>query len=211
MFWFSGAHPSVAVETKLRPAAESGFAPMAVFIPIGNPADAIEVESRPHSGRSIYNSVIRFNFGPELLTIQDFDKSFDYGSLNIDREIITHEDLSSNLDVPGGGFSNVESKYRSPDENILFNLPARDLDNMDDDLGAMRGNEFFAPKLDLAIARAAKGDGSDPQTYGREGQYQIEQSDRIARHLLPKGFTFVCLVSGFLGGLVTLFLLSFGR
>src|SRR6185437_3111898 len=76
---------------------------------------------------------------------------------------------------------------------------------------AVTGDKFFTRQSDLIVASSTERNCCDPKADRRKRQYQIEQCDRVASNLLPKGFTFVLLIPVFLGGLVTLFYLSFGR
>jgi hypothetical protein len=85
----------------------------------------------------------------------------------------------------------------------------RSLNEPYDDAGPVSCDELLPSKRELFVAGAIEGNRSTPQSYGRNGQYEIEQGDRIARRSLPKGFAFLVFVAGLFGGLVTLILLSF--
>jgi hypothetical protein len=66
-------------------------------------------------------------------------------------------------------------------------------------------------QLHLSLAGSIQSNGGGPESYGGERENKSEQSDRISRRPLPKGFAFLTLVAGFLGLLVTLVLLSLCR
>ena len=79
------------------------------------------------------------------------------------------------------------------------------------DSGSMSGIKLIASKLELDLAGVIEPDSSYPQTNSRKRQDESEHGDRIARRLLPKGFAFLCLAAGLLGGFVTSILLLLGR
>jgi hypothetical protein len=198
VFWFFGANPTVAADAKFGLEAKPRFASMSVFIPIRDPADAVTDDSSSPASSGIRHFPIGSYFRPKLLATQNLVKLFGYPTLNVDAEVRPHKDFASHFDILGYGFAYIERKDRSPDENVVVNFPSRNLNSVNFDLRSMGCDEFFTGKLDLIVTSAVQRNCCDPQTYRGESQYQIEQRDRIARHLLPEGLHSSCLYPVFL-------------
>lgn len=110
-----------------------------------------------------------------------------------------HRALVNNTENKPSRYAAVRNDYIS-DVNIGYSNPR-----------PIAGDEYVMGELNLTLASAIQSDSGRPQSDSRESENKGEQGYRISSRSLPNGFAFIVLVAGFLGFIVTMFFLNFGR
>lgn len=114
VFWLTSGHPAVAFVAKFGLETEACFAPMAAFIPIRNPADAVADDACSPAGGSLGNRPIRIDFGSKFLPAQNLRYRFDYSTLNVDGKIGSHKNFSPDFDVLATDSPTLKQRIDAP-------------------------------------------------------------------------------------------------
>ena len=210
---FAGFCPRVCAIEK------SSFAPQAIFIPIGDPAETMVVDTNSLTGGNRAQRNFRLHIRSKLLTADNVLKCLDERPLDIESEISASENLSSNFDFCGGRSSKIEAHQRSPEAvyNVRFALRhgfegnAFPSGSVNPDLRPMRSVKFLPREPDALASQSrlfVRGNPkSESETSNRdssEGREKpvmlINQSQRASR-LRADGSDELGLVVGVFGGI----------
>ena len=213
VFWLLGAHPAVAIVTKLGLATEPGFAPVPVFVPISDPAETVEDDACSLACRRLGNLPIGSDFGSNFLTVHDFRKRFHYRPQNVDCELRSRKNFSPDLNVFRDGFSDIEGENRGSNPDIIFSeFPTGDLNGVDLNFRTVGGSEFLPRTFDTLTSKSClfvrRNPKSESETGDRNGGeiseksvVLVDQSQR-ARSLHSDVSDEVALVIGIFGGIL---------